>query len=68
MESIPTQPTQEQLARRARAERIQQEIDAGVITDISELNPKDTSPEVVYMARRQLGRLAQIGINSLSGL
>lgn len=65
MEHKPHIPTAEELARRARANEVLTAIKEGKITDISALDPRHTSHEVVHIARRvlqqrQLGRRAHL--------
>lgn len=50
----------EQLARRKRAEQLMAAIATGAITRPEQLDPRETSPEVVHMARLQLVALGHI--------
>lgn len=52
----------EHLSRREKAKQLFEDIENGVIVDPHQLKPRETSPEVIQMARarlRELGYLAR---------
>lgn len=58
----------DQQRRNERARKIDAEVEAGLITDVRELDPRETSIEHVQTVRRRLQALGRGTVRQASGL